>query len=150
MLLVVSLAAALQVTLAPVGRGWAWGSPSAELHWYVTGLDSAATRLQLLGNLGLLATPAVAVGLLWPRAARGPVLAVLAGAAAASIELLQWVLPLGRVVSPLDAALNALGAVAAGALAAALHPAARAGLRPGAAGSAAGPAAGSAAGSAAR
>ena len=32
------------------------------------------------------------------------------------IELLQWALPLGRVVSPVDAALNAAGAVVAGLL----------------------------------
>jgi hypothetical protein len=34
----------------------------------------------------------------------------------AGIELLQWALPLGRVVSPLDAVLNATGAIATGLL----------------------------------
>ena len=38
-------------------------------------------------------------------------------AAGASIELLQWALPLGRVVSPVDALLNAAGAVVTGLLA---------------------------------
>jgi hypothetical protein len=37
-------------------------------------------------------------------------------AAGRGIELLQWALPLGRVVSPVDAALNATGAVVAGLL----------------------------------
>ncbi|MBW0117977.1 VanZ family protein [Pseudonocardia abyssalis] len=36
--------------------------------------------------------------------------------AGAAIELLQWLLPLGRVVSPVDALLNAAGAVLAGLL----------------------------------
>jgi VanZ family protein len=35
-------------------------------------------------------------------------------ATGASIELLQWALPLGRVVSPVDVLLNACGAVAVG------------------------------------
>ena len=52
----------------------------------------------------------------WPEAGRTGSLAALAIGAAAGIELLQWLLPLGRVVSPLDAALNAGGAVAAGLL----------------------------------
>ena len=42
-------------------------------------------------------------------------------------NLLQWALPLGRVVSPLDAALNALGAVLAGLLVLAVLGAGRAG-----------------------
>ena len=37
---------------------------------------------------------------------------------AGGIETLQWLLPLGRVVSPVDATLNALGAVVAGGAAA--------------------------------
>jgi hypothetical protein len=37
-------------------------------------------------------------------------------AGGAVIELLQWAVPLGRVVSPLDAVLNAAGALAAGLL----------------------------------
>jgi hypothetical protein len=43
-------------------------------------------------------------------------LAGLALAVGTGIELLQWALPLGRVVSPLDAVLNATGAVAVGLL----------------------------------
>jgi VanZ family protein len=46
----------------------------------------------------------------------GAALAALAVAVGTGIELLQWALPLGRVVSPVDAALNAAGAVIAGLL----------------------------------
>jgi hypothetical protein len=52
----------------------------------------------------------------WPRPGTPPQLAVLSVAAVGGIELLQWALPLGRVVSPVDAALNATGAVIAGLL----------------------------------
>jgi VanZ family protein len=116
--LVVVLAVVAALTLLPQGDGWAWGSPAAELQWYATGLDSTTTVLQLLGNLGLLTAPAVLAVLRWP-ALGGPVpLAAAALATGIAIELLQWVLPLGRVVSPLDALLNAAGAVVAGLLAA--------------------------------
>jgi VanZ like family len=114
------LAAALLVvgalTLTPAGTGWTWGAPLAELRWYATGLDSETTVLQLIGNLCLLAVPAGLVVALWPSAGRTGYLVALAVGAAAGIEVLQWLLPLGRVVSPLDAALNAAGAVAAGLL----------------------------------
>ncbi len=116
-----ALAAVAVLTLRPDGAGWAWGSPAAELHWYAAGLDSEATMLQLIGNLSLLVVPAALVVLLWPSLGRPSRLAVLALAADAGIELLQWVLSLGRVVSPLDAGLNAAGAIAAGLLAARLH-----------------------------
>jgi hypothetical protein len=49
----------------------------------------------------------------------------LSVAAGAAIELLPWALPLARVVSPLDAALIAAGAVAAGALVTHRGPAVR-------------------------
>jgi hypothetical protein len=52
----------------------------------------------------------------WPVLGRPGPLAAASLAAGAAIELLQWALPLGRVVSPLDALLNAVGAVAAGLL----------------------------------
>jgi hypothetical protein len=61
--------------------------------------------LQLVGNLLLLAPLAVLAVLRRPR---------LGTAAGTGIELLQWALPLGRVVPPVDAALNAVGAVAVG------------------------------------
>jgi len=115
-LLVASLVAVVAVTLAPRGSGWSWGSPAVELRWYVTGLGSAATRVQLLGNLGLLTLPAAGAVLRWPSLGRPAVLAGISLAAGTTIELLQWALPLGRVVSPLDAVLNAGGAVAAGLL----------------------------------
>jgi glycopeptide antibiotics resistance protein len=72
--------------------------------------------LQLIGNLCLLAVPAGLAVARWPAAGRTAQLAALAIGTATAIELLQWLLPLGRVVSPLDAALNAVGAVAAGLL----------------------------------
>ncbi|GAB4079249.1 VanZ family protein [Modestobacter muralis] len=113
-----SLCAAAVATLTPEGTGWAWGSPLTELRWYATGLGSSATVTQLVGNLALLAVPAVllvalrpAVGL--PRRLFAAMLGVGVG-----IEFLQWALPLGRVVSPMDALLNAAGAVAAGLLSA--------------------------------
>ncbi|SOD98276.1 VanZ family protein [Blastococcus haudaquaticus] len=112
--LALAAAVVVLVTLLPDGGGWTWGAPLAELHWYATGLDSTATMLQLVGNLLLLAPAAVLAVLRWP-ALRAPGRLVLAsGAAAGGIELLQWLLPLGRVVSPLDALLNTVGAVVAG------------------------------------
>ncbi|NNH21976.1 VanZ family protein [Pseudokineococcus marinus] len=118
------------VTLTPVGEGWAWGAPREELRWYLAGLDHPGTLVQLLGNLLLLAPLALAVHRLEGRVARPRVLVALALATAASIELLQLVLPLGRVVSPLDATLNATGAVLAVVVAEALATAARPGRRP--------------------
>jgi hypothetical protein len=124
--LVAALAAALlavaAVTLLPSGAGWTWAPPGAELRWYASGLGSPTTVLQLVGNLVLLAVPAALAVVRWPALGRpGPLLAAgLSGGAA--IEVLQWLLPLGRVVSPVDAALNAAGAVAAGLLLARLRP----------------------------
>ena len=113
-LLLAALAVAW-LTLTPAGgSGWEWGAPLTELRWYATGLDSEATVLQLIGNLLLLAPLAVLAVLRSPRLGTPPRLAALAVAAGTGIELLQWALPLGRVVSPVDAALNATGAVAAG------------------------------------
>jgi VanZ family protein len=70
--------------------------------------------LQLLGNLALLALPAAFAVRRWPVLRRLPVLAGVALASGTAIETLQWALPLGRVVSPMDALLNATGAVVAG------------------------------------
>jgi hypothetical protein len=113
-LLLAALAVAW-LTLTPAGgSGWAWGAPLTELRWYATGLASEATVLQLVGNLVLLVPLAVLAVLRRPRLGTPPRLAALAVAAGAGIELLQWALPLGRVVSPVDAALNATGAIAAG------------------------------------
>ena len=113
-LLLAALAVAW-LTLTPAGgSGWAWGAPLTELRWYATRLDSEATVLQLVGNLALLVPLAVLAVLRRPRLGTPPRLAALAVAAGAGIELLQWALPVGRVVSPVGAALNATGAVAAG------------------------------------
>ena len=113
-LLLAALAVAW-LTLTPAGgSGWAWGAPLTELRWYATGLDSETTVLQLVGNLLLLAPLAVLAVLRFPRLGTPPRLAALAVGAGTGIELLQWALPLGRVVSPVDAVLNATGAVAAG------------------------------------
>ena len=55
-LLAGALAAVLGVvaalTLLPADRGWSWGSAATGLRWYLTGLDSTATTMQLIGNLG--------------------------------------------------------------------------------------------------
>lgn len=109
-----SLAAVAALTLLPAGTGWSWGSPATELRWYATGLGSGATVLQLLGNLALLVVPMALAVLLRPSLGRFPRLAGLALAGGTAIELLQWALPLGRVVSPVDAVLNAAGACAVG------------------------------------
>ncbi|MEX5720437.1 VanZ family protein [Geodermatophilus maliterrae] len=109
------------LTLVPEGSGWAWGAPSTEVDWYLTGLTSPATLLQLIGNLVLLAVPAALAVRLWPGMAHPARLAAAALAAGGTIEVLQFLLPLGRVVSPVDALLNAAGAVLAGLLAAAAH-----------------------------
>jgi hypothetical protein len=109
-----SLVAVALITLTPQGSGWAWGSPLDEARWYLTGLDSTATIEQLAGNLILLVVPFGLAAARWPALSHVRVLASLSLAAGGTIELLQWALPLGRVVSPLDAVLNAFGALAAG------------------------------------
>jgi hypothetical protein len=121
--LAVTAAVVVLLTLLPEGGGWAWGAPLAELRWYATGLDSPTTVLQLVGNLLLLTPLAVLAVLRWPALRAPGRLASASGVAAGGIELLQWLLPLGRVVSPLDALLNAGGAVAAGGLVLLLRPA---------------------------
>src|SRR4051794_20551366 len=109
-----SLVVVVLITLTPRGSGWAWGSPLDEARWYLTGLDSTATVEQLAGNLLLLVVPFRLAAARWPALSHLRVLAGLSLAAGTTIELLQWALPLGRVVSPLDAVLNAIGALAAG------------------------------------
>ncbi|MCU1615700.1 MAG: VanZ family protein [Frankiales bacterium] len=112
--LLVSLILVALATLTPEGSGWRWGAPGTELRWYLHGFGSPATMLQLLGNLALLALPAAFAVRRWPVLRRLPVLAGVALASGTAIETLQWALPLGRVVSPMDALLNATGAVVAG------------------------------------
>jgi glycopeptide antibiotics resistance protein len=85
-----------------------------ELRWYAGALTSEATLLQLTGNLVLLAPLAVLAVLRWPALATPRRLAAAAVGVAVGIELLQGLLPLGRVVSPVDAALNTVGALLAG------------------------------------
>jgi hypothetical protein len=104
------------VTLSPAGEGWAWADPLTELRWYVGGLDSRPVLLQLVGNLLLLAPLAVLAVLRWPVLRSPALLGAAALAAGAAVEVLQWALPLGRVVSPVDAVLNAAGAVLGGLL----------------------------------
>ena len=113
------------LTLLPQGGGSAWGAPLDELRWYATGVSSEATMLQLTGNLALLGPLAVLAVLRWPALAAPRRLAGAAVAVAVGIEALQWALPLGRVVSPVDAALNTAGALLAGGMAAALSRSAR-------------------------
>jgi hypothetical protein len=112
--LVAALAGVTQLTLLPTGRGWSWGAPMSELQWYATGWSSETAMLQLFGNLALLGPLAALAVLRWPALSAPRRLAVAAVAAGGTVELLQWVLPLGRVVSPLDALLNATGAVLVG------------------------------------
>lgn len=125
-MLVAALLAVAAVTLTPEGSGWAWGSPAEELVWYARGLESEATMLQLVGNVGLLVVPAALAVVLWPGLGRPTRLVGAAVATGAGIEVLQLTLSLGRVVSPLDAALNATGAVLAGLLVASVDRMARA------------------------
>ncbi|MGY1802542.1 VanZ family protein [Blastococcus sp. SYSU D00922] len=120
--LLLAVAVVALLTLLPTGSGWAWGAPSSELHWYASGWGSPTAMLQLFGNLALLGPLAALAVLRWPRLATPVRLAATALPVAVSIELLQWALPLGRVVSPLDALLNATGAVLGGLLVAALRP----------------------------
>jgi hypothetical protein len=124
-LLGISLAGVSAVTLTPEGTGWTWGAPSRELRWYATGLGSSATLLQLVGNLSLLVLPAALAVLVWPSLGRPARLVAAALTAGAGIETLQWALPLGRVVSPVDALLNAVGAMTAGLLVSSFVPSAR-------------------------
>jgi glycopeptide antibiotics resistance protein len=77
--------------------------------------------LQLIGNLALLAPLAALAVSRWPALATPYPLVAAAVAVAAGIELLQWALPLGRVVSPVNALLNATGAVLIGLAVAALR-----------------------------
>jgi hypothetical protein len=85
-----------------------------ELRWHLTGLDSTATMMQLIGNLALLAVPSAPAVQRWPALGRLPRLAGASLAMGTGIEVLQWALPLGRVVFPIDAVLNATRAVATG------------------------------------
>jgi hypothetical protein len=118
-----ALATLAVLTLSPDGTGWTWGAPLAELRWYVTGWTAGTTLLQLLGNLALLVPLFVLAVLRWPGPAVPRRLVPAALAVASGIEALQWALPLGRVVSPLDALLNATGGVLAGLAVALLRPA---------------------------
>ena len=103
------------VTLTPAGSGgWAWGDPGTELRWYLTGLDDPATARQLVGNLVLLTPVAALAAARWEALRSAGRLAAASVTVAVGLEALQWLLPLGRVVSPVDAALNAAGAVVAG------------------------------------
>jgi hypothetical protein len=112
--LLASLVLVALATLTPEGTGWQWGAPLSELRWYLTGLGSPSTLLQLFGNLALLAAPAAFAVRRWPVLGRPALLVAVALTAGTSIEGLQWALSLGRVVSPVDAVLNATGAVLAG------------------------------------
>jgi len=112
--LVLAGAAVAVLTLLPAGPGWVWGDPVSEARWYLSAWDSPTAMLQLTGNLALLGPLAALAVLRWPALATPQRLATAALAAGVGIELLQWLLPLGRVVSPLDALLNASGALLTG------------------------------------
>ncbi len=71
----VALAAVAALTLLPAGSGGGeWGSPAVEVRWYLAGLNSRTTVLQLLGNLLLLAPLAGLAVLRWPVLRRPAVL----------------------------------------------------------------------------
>jgi hypothetical protein len=110
------------LTLSPQGTGWSYAAPLDELRWYSASLPAPAVLRQLLGNLALLALPAALLVRLLPTLRRPGPLACAALAAGMTIEVLQWLLPLGRVVSPLDAALNASGAFTVGWVVAHVRP----------------------------
>jgi hypothetical protein len=112
--LVLAVGGVALLTLLPSGSGWAWGAPVSELRWYAAGWNSETAMLQLAGNLALLGPLAALAVVRWPALAVPRRLAAAAVAAATAVELLQWALPLGRVVSPVDALLNATGAVLTG------------------------------------
>jgi hypothetical protein len=114
--LVAALVLVALLTLMPEGSGWAWGSPTVELRWYITGLGSAPTLMQLVGNLLLLAPLSALAVLRWAPLRRFVPLAAGGLSTGTVIELLQRLLPIGRVVSPVDAVLNAGGAVMVGLL----------------------------------
>ena len=121
-----ALAGVALLTLLPAGRGRSWGAPMAELQWYATGLGSQTAMVQLFGNIVLLVPLAALAVLRWPALSAPRWLAAASVAAGAAVELLQWALPLGRVVSPVDALLNAAGAVLCGLVVARLGSPARA------------------------
>lgn len=117
----VALLVVAGLTLTSAGPGgWSWADPLVELRWYAAGWDDPGTVVQLVGNLLLLAPLAVLGVLRWPGLRSPGVLVATALLVGTTIEVLQWVLPLDRVVSPLDAVLNAAGAVVAGVLVAAV------------------------------
>jgi hypothetical protein len=112
--LAAAVAGVALLTLLPTGQGWSWGAPMVELQWYAAGRRSDTAMLQLVGNLVLLGPLAALAVLRWPALAAPRRLAAASVAEGAAVELLQWTLPLGRVVSPVDALLNASGAVLTG------------------------------------
>ena len=112
-IMVVSCLLVAAVTLTPVGNGWAWADPLDELRWYLADPTAPSVLTQWAGNVLLLVVPAGCAVHIWPQLGRPGTATALAVTSASAIELAQWLLPLGRVVSPLDAALNAAGAVAA-------------------------------------
>ena len=119
--LVLSLTAVVLLTLTPTGRGWVWADPIEELLWYLSDPWAWTTFMQWAGNLTLLAAPIAFAVIGWPGLGRSAALVAASVTSAASVEILQRLLPLGRVVSPLDALLNAAGAFVAGLVAARAH-----------------------------
>ena len=111
--LVVSCLLVATVTLTPVGIGWAWADPVDELRWYLADPTAPSVLTQWGGNVLLLVVPAACAVHVWPQLGRPGTAMAVAATSASAIELAQWLLPLGRVVSPLDAVLNTAGAVAA-------------------------------------
>jgi len=84
--------------------------PLYELGWYL-GLDPWTATVQLGGNLAVLAAFGAAAPVRWRLSL--PVVAALAAAGSVAIEMLQYVLDIGRTASVDDVLLNTTGAVLA-------------------------------------
>ena len=81
-------AVVVALTLLPAGRGWSWGAPLSELHWYASGWDSPTAMLQLVGNLLLLADEPVPL-----RTVAAEIDALGAAALNAFAEQVPWTMP---------------------------------------------------------
>ena len=84
--------------------------PLHELGWYLNG-DLGSVAVQFFGNLAVFAAFGAAAPVRW--VLRLPVVALLAAAGSATVEVLQFLLDMGRVASVDDVLLNTVGAVLA-------------------------------------
>lgn len=85
--------------------------PFSEVPWYLYHLDPLDSLVQIVGNLFVFAAFGAAAPVRW-RLRVGTV-AAMAAAGSASIEILQYVLDIGRTTAADDVLLNTAGAVLA-------------------------------------